>query len=334
MRFYRELKSESAYTIIEMLIVVVLASFLSMGAYRLYTSMSGSAKKFDSLITGELENVTAERQLLNDFKRGFPSFNTIEINDKDGKGFFDLFFDTPSEAISAADRTRTFILGTDADQGHQRDIILLISIEKPALYDPVRAYQVTPPSVFGQAGSLAFRGINHNNYVNRSPGGVHPGLWQKGALFYMYSPVSVRPSSAIGTVDFSIPAKWTIFLGRVNNAFKLVKEPLNLNGSATVRDTHPTNPSYSIPDADTFLRSLPPSGGGTPHLFMMPVVAIRYTIQQGTRANGETYNRLMRRIYIRGAFQLRGQEIAREFDHVVFSRSSVTIPSVAVEIVR
>lgn len=324
--------SAAGYTLVEMVVVIALSGLLALGAMSLFSRFSDTTDRFDSLISGELETVAAERQLLNDFKRAFPSFNTIEIEDVNGNNFFDLFFDTPQALLR--DKRRTFVLGTDSDKGHKREIVILISLDRPALYDPVRAYNVTPPSTFGQAGGIDFVGVNKGNYINRASGGLHPGLWQVGALFYLYCPVSVRPNSVTGAIDFSQPARWSVFLGRVDARRKLVKEPLVVGGSATVRDEHPANPSFIIDSADKFLRSIPASGGGTPHVFIMPVAAIKYSLEEQTRANGSKFNRLIRRLFINGSFQNAGQEVVREFETVTFSRGSVTVPSVSVDVYR
>lgn len=333
-RFSQTISNRRGFTLVETTVVALLSGLLTFAIASVVSSTNRNMKSLSDLGEDTFENVVAERQILSDMRGAFPSFNTLDLNDDDGKPFFDLFFDVPSALIPAGDRKRTFTLGPDPAKKQVKEFIILVARGSAVLYDPVAAYQVDPPTTAGAGGVLTYRGVNFNNIVSADPTGFFPKQWIVGDLFFLYSPVGLRPT---GAVDFTKPSRWHSYLGKVsgNNLIQEVVSSATLRTTSgqLIRDTYPLNPALRTTDADSFFVRVPAAAGSAAPVFLMPVTLVKYTVEPN-RYRGRDTNKLVRRIWEKGAFQTVGQDVLLDFERLIFIRSSVTLPSLSVDIKR
>jgi prepilin-type N-terminal cleavage/methylation domain-containing protein len=321
---------QGGYTLVESLIVVALSAVITMAAMYLRNATNKNIDQFGDLFEDASDTILSERFILYDLRAAFPSFNNVEVNDDDGRPFFDLINDVPGSTV--ANPTRTITLGPSivpADKQTQ-EVIFLITKSFAAIYDPIVAYDDDPVLK-----TVTFNSLNKGNYINGATG-LFPGLWLSGSLWMLYSPVGLRPVGAL----LSVAAKWPIFVGKVNGV-NLLPEPLSTATVRTpngriVRTSHPVETMLTVDSADTFFQKLYPSSGGPPPVFLMPVSFVKYTFEKKeTKPGSGVYiNQLLRRAWKNGAFEASGQLIATDIKKVLFTRDSVTIPSVGAQVVR
>ena len=319
---------QRGFTLVESLLVCGLSAMITLAAISLKNSVSKNTENFDDLFTETSDNIIAERYLLYDLRTAFPSFNNLEVKDDDGKQFFELISDVPGASVANPKRTITLGPSTIAADKQTQELVLMTSKSFAAIYDPVAAYDNDPI-----LRTVTFNSVNRSNYAD----GLFTEAsdkWIDGSLWLLYSPVALREPAA----PLTDPARWPIFVGKVTGS-ALNPEPLatttvrTLNGRI-VRNSHPADSALTIDSADLFFRKLYPASGGPPPVFLMPVSFVKYNFVREEVKPGVYVNKLFRRAWKNGAFEPKGQMIAKDIQKILITRDSVTIPSVGAQVVR
>jgi hypothetical protein len=337
----RKLNSRSGLTLVEIVLAMAVFAFVSLTAYQLMNIIQKDTLRTREAIDANLESLVSQRLLTADIIASSPSFNTVKLVDDNGRNFFDYLSDGNCDDALLCPRVLSL---SPPGHGGVQQIVFMISAGDltPALiYPPVGAYQASAALTLDSAGPLTFQGVNYNDILSTKiiSKTRYPKFWdvnETPRLLYFYSSTAVRPSS--GTVNLSIPARASIYLGVLTYTMKpnlsnvvMTAAPL----SAYVDVSHPSQAGILMTDTvdiwgingfDRFLRTLPPVGGVGATAFFRPARMVRYSFVTEESAGKTTYALYRDEWSPKTNAWEKPLMMGRDFYGIVFKRKSISSP--------
>ncbi|HEY8279620.1 MAG TPA: hypothetical protein VIH99_08355, partial [Bdellovibrionota bacterium] len=307
-------QSEKGFTIIENMLAIGLAILLVYAIWQFYRGYTTKFSQISEVLETAIDIESGQRIMFKDLKSIDPSFGLLQLMDDNKRNFFDYYPDVPEERLEKDPETgRPSRVFTMKLQGGYTEIVMILqdplASEIPSLlYDPTRAYTITPGPI-GMAGNVTFKGVNSGGYVKGMRDVVtegfganlkvlYKGYWNEGQLLLFDTPILFRSAGQLKG-DLEAPRS-PAFLGRVvtgsgpPNDFVPV-DPIalethkarpgnddraSLGGpveqGGTLNRSHPVVPTMTIDSADKFLRWLPAAGGGQPMVRLRPIKLVKY----------------------------------------------------------
>jgi len=327
---HSKIKNRKGFTIIEILLVLGLASFMLLVNVSFLHKFLENLKKVETESFDEAELAITNRRFANILAKLNPSFNRINIGDVNSTNFFDYYPDMPRSAFAGTTGARQVTLSLN--QGGRNAFYFFTSEEAtfPGIsMDPVHAYtENATPLNMNFDGTVTYKGLNSIPAIGASTKlmtQVFGTRWKNGELFIISSPVYQRPLNAAGGIDLYTTPRTPTFVGYVDQDDLL---PFS-SADFTVINTHPfTGANYS--SADTYFRTLPPVGGASPFVKIEAVRLIRLQFKSSA-GYPASYGDLYMSQWTNGQFT--GDEIViRKIKEVRFKRTSVTMPLITLEI--
>ncbi len=312
-------------TLIELMIVAAIGSFIAMSMNALLKSLRQGQQRAEDLLLADSAESVGQKQLWFDVRRSGISFNFIELPaDEDPLvRFYDYLPDIGCSETATRKCTRTFTLSKDGPP--ERAMVFALSqgqLPPATPISPLSFYDSKPAPTISTAGSLSF---NESRFLDTLKN-IKPGhdFLREGTLLRFYTPISMRPT----TDNPYIPPRFVSLVGIVKNGRvevpKFDWQPYQRHPAfATELDTN----DGGFSPLDKFFRIMPPVGGRSSFGMVMPIEVVRYRIEPieyQRRASGQ----LVREVFGASGWT-RKFVVAIGVDKVTFSRSSVSTPSVS-----
>jgi type II secretory pathway pseudopilin PulG len=336
----RKLNSQSGLTLVEIVLAMAVFAFVSITAYQLMNIVQKDTLRTREAIDANLESLVSQRLLTSDIIASSPSFNCVKLPDDNGRNFFDYLSDGNCTDPTLCPRILSL---SPPGRGGVQQVVFMTSAGdlSPALiYAPHFAYNVQKAVTLDAPGILTYVGVNRDKNLEKIIDPLnYPKFWdpkENPRLLFFYSSTAVRPSS--GTVNLSIPARSSVYLGVLNYTMKPVLSNVLMTAaplSAYVDVSHPSQAGLTMTDTvdiwgtngfDRFLRTLPPVGGVGATAFFRPARMIRYSFVTETGSSKTTYA-LYRDEWNpkTNAFE-KPLMMGREFYGIVFKRKTISSP--------
>lgn len=315
----KNMKSKG-FTMPELLIAGTIgaAIILFMGQYLKITDASN--KKNQNDLEDTSDNLNMEAVLRKDLTNAKHSLNNLNIQDDNGR----LFFDYLSSTTCTSDCMRTISMEIGPKAGYiSKKSIYFIIINTAAgdqqIYNPTDGYD---------RGTLNFNSLNFNNTLavrQNSPWGDQ--IKSKSSLMFIYSPIEIfTPLTGIST-----PGRNLSFMGWAgagNFMGRLIPETISDNGkSYYVNDDLRTG--KKITSEDVFFQKMPYTMGLGSFAFLTGVKIVRYrlkTVLEGGKLTGQLLRGEMNEKKIFNerpvGFNIKGLE---------FSRNSISSPAIYIK---
>ncbi len=313
------MKKNSGFTVVEVLVSAGLLAIFMVAASSILRDIYQISQKNKTQIESATDLSLSMRYLSSLLSASGPSYNNIKGNkDDNGYEFFDHIYDVSLAAWSKEEATRTLTLSVEKNKF---DFFLIIQSEDQLdqiFYNPLDAYKPPEPvAEMDASATLEFEALNRGNVISK----LSPNVWQESNLILMKVPVPLRYVAADGSVNMNMAPRQHSFLGIVKGN-TLTQDTFGGHSYTT----HPIT-NVNVPNADTFLRTVPTVGGSSPIIELTTVKAFRITLQKQPNTN---YYDLYSYEYFNGQF-INPFLIAPKVEKIVFTRESVGLNIVSIE---
>jgi hypothetical protein len=326
-------------TLIEILVTVGIIGAVVLGNTIFMNDFLKRMKKFETDSANESELAIFSLATVNIIKKSSLSFNRISVADDNNRNFFDYYPDMPATAF-ATNGSRTFTF-TTADAGGTKAFFLVASEETDfgsTVFDPMHSYlEGTTPASILVDGTITYRGLNSIPLIQNSAGTmatkplmtqIFGARWDTGRIFLLTCPTYLRVATG-GTINLMSVPKMASYLGKVANDD--LAPLLTSEASVNVINRHPVSDT-TYTSVDNYLRTLPTVGGAAPFVKIEPAKLLRFELRSPISGVAGTAD-LWMRTWNNGAFD-GGTIIAEKIRRATFSRSSVTLPLINLEVQR
>lgn len=307
------MRGAKGFTITELIVglgLSMLVSIVTMTAMGMFTFQQ---KRSQAASTEYIDKTIAERVLLLDLRHADPSFNNMKGNIG---GFFDYFPDVPATQIQNRERSLTLSLDKAADPGALNEVFFLVldikaGMKPMIIYDPIAAYAVgATPADFNVAATLTYMGIDNKRFLSDQE-----DVWVQNQFYMFDSPARFRP---IGADPLAVPPRSPIFIGLASGGDLIANSTM----SQRVNMGMPWSASsQAFASADSYLRNLPPIGGGQSVVRLKAVKLLRYYLEP--MPGGQAGSRFLRQALAHTGFSP-SFLIADKVKKVEFVRRDVT----------
>lgn len=334
----RRLRSQSGFTMVEVLIASAIAVILALGLAGMYLQLSMTAERMAEDLERASGELVGTRQIWIDVRDAGLSLNTltVEADAPAGANFFDTLPDVLCTGGAAGCR-RTFTLdfaGAALDPPKaiplllQAKMVLAPStpIRPPLVYDfgnvpPLPNATVNGTVAFSEAKfKTVITGLDPNN-------GTALAWWKDGRVLQLYSPVQMRPNPGLAIANMQVPPRVVSFVGQINGN-RLERVPA---AELPVTGTSPLN-GQPITNVDEFFRNLPPVGGANAFAMIRPAMIVRYKLER-VCMNGFYTGQLVREVYDSAAGGFGScRVVTRGVSRLVFSRATIDEPAIETDL--
>lgn len=304
-------QNNAGFTLVELVIAMLLFGIISYGAYVFMGTFRKQSVDTLDAIEQALDISIGDRLLRQNLVDLAPSFNLLTLDDDYSKNFYDL----NSDVACTVDCERIFSMRPTGTLNKPFYMLMLDNVIATQTFHPPQAYQITKPNNpnLNTTATIVYKGINYQDYLLK----ILPfnsertrAFWDstiKGRLVQFYSMVTLRPTSAAGVVDFTVPSRSLSYVGYLSfnhtgdwevNAGAGGIDKMTISGSKPTQVkivaqnpenrlnlTHPKNPALVMTDTnnasgtdgfDRFLRTLPPVGGVEALAFFRPIKFLKF----------------------------------------------------------
>lgn len=334
---HNKIMNQKGFSLTEILVAIGIAGFVALGNMIFLNDFLQRLKTYEHSSDEETEIALTNTMTTNVLKKAHLSLNRIQLKDDSGKSFFDYYPDLPSTAIQNGQRS----FALNSSHIGSKFFYLLTSEENEfdsIILDPVHAYtETSTPSDLLADGTITYRGINSIPAIKAEDGTnakdmlmqkIFGNRWANGEIFVLTCPTYLRPVSN-KTIDLLTPPRPATFIGRVAGNDLTVMP--TLDGNLTLLNNHPVS-SVNYKSLDQFFRSLPTVGGAAPFVKVEPAKLIRIELRKNSTYQKE-YADLTMSIWKNGQFA-DSVILASKVRQANFSRSTVTMPLISLEIIK
>lgn len=300
--------SQSGFSLIELMVAVGIMGLTSVLILGTFTDTFRLSKQVSKIVEQGTDTLVGENVIFNDLRNIDPSYNVIDVKDDSGQGFFDYIPDVPEKYLGS-NSGRQITLGPKG-----KSELLFVEADLSAgsmmIYDPVAAYEVgAPPASLDASATLTFSSLNRNDYISN----LRKNFWQDGQLLMLDTPARVRPVVG-GVVNLLTPPRSPVYIGQVSGQ---MLSPIGAVASQISRN-HPESGAL-IENADQFLRTIPPVGGGQTFVRLRAVRIMKYFVKDLGPPRGWA----LYRSYLQGSEFSEPFLVTDKIESVVFIRRSV-----------
>lgn len=334
---HNKIANQKGISLIEILVAIGIAGFVALGNMVFLNDFLQRLKAYETSSDEETEIALTNTVTTNILKKAHLSLNRIQLKDDKGNSFFDYYPDLPSTAIQNGSRlfslnsnhidTKYFYLLTTEETEHDSII-----------FDPVHAYaEVSTPSDLLSDGKIIYRGINSVPSMKAEDGTaakdklmekIFKTRWAKGEIYVLTCPTYLRPIIN-KSLNLLSPPRPATYIGNVSGD-DLIQLP-SIGANVSLMNSHPVTQS-SYKNLDQFFRSLPTIGGAAPFVKVEPAKLVRIGLRKNS-AYQNGYSDLIMSVWKNGAFT-GATIVATKVKQANFSRTTVTMPIISLEIIK
>lgn len=299
-------KASAGFSLVELLMVLGIMSFLSLGAFSFFQYFWAKSMATESETSARMGEAVLERVLFEDLVSLSPSLGSLIKADGAGLPFFDFYQGVPGSRIPDAQRTRQVVLDAAAGGG-VIDFVVGAGRASDTQYFPVASAYDAAPSLFA-AGALTYKGANSAGFFTNH----FSSVWKDGQHFLFFAPTLLRTPGS-GAVS---PVRPYSFLG------VLVGGQIEMDTlDGTWKTDHPLYSGVTISNLDQFFRWLPSIGGSATSVLVTPVKVVRYRLEPGKPdvGRGKFY-----RSFRQGRAYQEETLFATDLKKIIFKRPDVT----------
>jgi prepilin-type N-terminal cleavage/methylation domain-containing protein len=332
------IRNNRGFTLTEIMVAVGLVGIVLLGNTIFMNNFLKQMKQFENDSANETELAILNTATVNIIKKSSLSFNRLNVIDDNGMSFYDYYPDMTTTAFGT-NGTRTFSFSA-ADIKSKRAFFMVSSDEtdfESIVFDPMHAYSEGPvPTNILADGTITYRGINSIPNITDSSGKpasvkmmtkIFGTRWDKGRIFILTCPTYLRVLKSNNTVDLMTVPKTASFLGKVVGDD--LTPLLTSEASVDIINRHPVT-DVVYPSLDYYFRTLPTVGGAAPFVKVEPARLLKFEMRANT-GYPAGYADLYMQQWQEGAFT-GATVVASKVKAAVFSRSSVTLPLINMEI--
>ncbi len=314
------MKNNKGFSLVELLIAASIGCGVILYLGQFVKINESAHQKVMNELEDTSDNLNMEAVLRKDLTNAKHSLNNLNIQDDNGRKFFDYL--SSSTCTSNCARSLKLELGTKGGDYSKRSIYFIINntgAGEQQIYNPADAYT---------RNTLSFNSLNYENTLSVRPNSPwDESIKTRSVLMFVYSPIEVfAPVTGIST-----PGRLLSFMGWAgasNYAGRLIAEPVS-DGGLSYYDNRDLRTGKLISNEDEFFKTMPYTTGLGSFAFLTAVKIVRYRLLT-VSTNGNLSGQLIRgEMNANRTFDER--PVGFNIKTVEFSRETISSPAIYIK---